>query len=113
LACWHIESVNYPHTDEYFDNWVDSKGVGRFHADRCAEQWLPAYFITHAMLVVEKMRERYYLIGIGNSATNWEVVFLAKGITPYRADNESLPRAICLASLTAIDTTTNTTVEQG
>lgn len=92
---WTIDGKSY---NEHHISWNNTP---RYSTD-----------ISAAMQVVEKMRERNYLVGIGNSFGDpqgqWEVVFFAEGVTPDRADNISLPRAICEAALAAISQTKET-----
>lgn len=104
---WHVESVNYPHTDEYFDNWVDADGVGHYSVNKSADQWLPSEFIQHAMQVVEKMRKRGWKVILSNSTLNetWEAAMFhnSEGVTWQRVAAEGpLPEAICLAALQAV-----------
>ena len=107
---WHVESVCYPHTDDWFDNWIDADGVGRYSVERSADQWLPSEFITHAFEVIERMRKLGYEVDIYSHEDLWTVTFKPnfQAVYTYTHHAPSLQVAICKAALEALKSTSNT-----
>lgn len=73
-------------------------------AKQIATTWWPSTDVSDAFDVVEAMRERGRWFEIETEPQGWHVVIgVEPGCTGEEASHESLPRAICIAALRALD----------
>lgn len=75
------------------------------YTTRKDNSWNPSGLIEDAWLVVERMREVGWLPVISAGKPGWVVEFHDKGWTKRHTvwDEESLPRAVCLAAIKAME----------
>ena len=104
---WEIRNVDFTQDGSYFEAFFDEKGnrlgiVGAY-------EFNPSEYIQDAWIVVEALRKKHLKVYIETEFRYYDV-YVKNGLGNYmteRHQEESLPKAICLAALEALEVEVN------